>query len=81
MTNTSKQVENQHLMGLSGNKEVNNRQKTEREKTVLRNHKENLNCVYSSGLCNYMLILKKLKIYSFLDNLFLRNSIPRLELV
>ena len=42
MTNTSKQVENQHLMGLflekeTGNKEQNSRRKTEREKTVLTN--------------------------------------------
>ena len=37
MMNTSKQVENQHLME-TGGKEENSRWKTEREKTVLRNH-------------------------------------------
>ena len=45
MTNTSKQVENQHLME-TGGKEENSRWKTEREKTVLRNHIEILNCIY-----------------------------------
>ena len=61
MTNTSKQVENQHLMGLflekeTGNIEENSKWKTEREKTVLRNQKEILNCVYSNGLCKYIFL-------------------------
>lgn len=61
MTNTSKQVENQHLMGFflekeTGNKEENSRRKTKREKTVLRNHKEILNYVYSNCLCKYIFL-------------------------
>ena len=61
MTNTSKQVENQHLMGLflekeTGNIEENSKWKTEGEKTVLRNQKEILNCVYSNGLCKYIFL-------------------------
>ena len=52
MTNTSKQVENEHLME-TGGKEESSRWKTEREKTVLRNHKQILNCVYLNGLCKY----------------------------
>ena len=57
--NTSKQVENQHLMGAlfrKGNRKQreNSRRKTEREKTVLRNHIEILNCVCSNGLCKYV---------------------------
>lgn len=67
MTNTRKQVENQHLMGLflekeTGNKEENSKWKTEREKTVIRNHKKILNCVYSNGLCKYIFLACWIKV-------------------
>lgn len=87
MMDTSKQVEDQHLMGLflekeTGNKEETGRRKTEREKTVLRNHKEILNCVYSNGLCKCTFFWHvELKISSYLDSVFLRISIPHSELV
>lgn len=88
MTNTSKQVENQHLMGFflekeTGNKEENSRRKTKREKTVLRNHKEILNYVYSNCLCKYIFLACWIKdiFLLILDNVFLRIFIPHSELI
>ena len=83
---TRKQVENQHLMGLflekeTGNKEENSRRKTEREKTVLRNHIEILNFVYEMVCASTFFWHVELKISSYLDNVFLRISIPHSELV